>query len=264
MNNKFARRQNDIRQVKYYWAYVLVLSPLFTDLLEVGHLPRHAHGYISETILGALIGVGVFLIQRDMIRLRTLVQTDALTGLFNRRKFFEDLTQEVVRAQRLGTKLSLIYLDVDRFKQINDHYGHAEGDAVLRALARMLSCGERQQLDMCYRLGGDEFAVLLIGANDGEAREALQRSAREGGRRQPVLQRHALTLSFGIAQYRGNGESIESFVQRADRLMYQTKRNEESERLSVILPDDEYGTDSSDNAKPITQDRSMNARSSTL
>lgn len=213
-----------------YWAYLLVLVPLFTDWIETGHLPRAPRETLTEFTLGIILAVGISIIYRDMARLQAMARTDALTGLMNRRCFFERLEQEVARAGRLNLPLSLAYLDVDDFKAINDQRGHAAGDRVLRDVGRLLACGERRWVDGCFRLGGDEFAVLLVGAGAADAAEALHRIMREHGRDYPALRR--LRLSYGVAELLA-GETADAFLHRADALMYETKRRPARERLSI-------------------------------
>jgi diguanylate cyclase (GGDEF)-like protein len=215
-----------------YWAYLLVLVPLFTDWVETGHLPRAPRETLTEFTVGIILAIGISIIYRDMAKLQAMAQTDALTGLFNRRRFFERLEQEVARAQRLDIPLSLAYLDVDEFKAINDEHGHATGDQVLREVAHLLAHGERRWVDSCFRLGGDEFAVLLECAPAGDAAHALHRIVGEHGRECAALRRHRVRLSYGVAQLLA-GETADAFLHRADALMYETKRQPERERLSV-------------------------------
>ncbi|MEJ2346692.1 MAG: GGDEF domain-containing protein [Gammaproteobacteria bacterium] len=214
------------------WAYVFVVTPLLTDWMETGHLPRRPREFITEVVLGIMLAVGIRIIYRDMARLRTMAETDSLTGLYNRRKFFEDLEHEVIRAQRLGTALSLAYIDVDDFKVINDAHGHAAGDRVLQDIAGLLVSGERREVDSAYRLGGDEFAVLLVGANADEAGAVLERTRQQHGSDFQTLRRLQVSLSYGIAELDPN-ESPHAFTRRADAMMYDAKRREHSKRLRL-------------------------------
>ena len=95
---------------------------------------------------------------------RELSRRDHLTGLHNRRALMERLTDEVARSRRFGTPLSVLLLDLDGFKEINDQHGHPAGDKVLVEVAELLLCGTRN-VDTVARLGGDEFAVLLAGTS---------------------------------------------------------------------------------------------------
>jgi len=94
-------------------------------------------------------------------RLESLSNTDALTGLVNRRRFMEALEEEWKRALRAGSRIGIVMIDVDYFKKYNDHYGHVAGDACLRQVAVALRGNVRQNLDIAARYGGEEFAVIM-------------------------------------------------------------------------------------------------------
>ncbi|MGE3538939.1 MAG: diguanylate cyclase [Candidatus Tectimicrobiota bacterium] len=157
---------------------------------------------------------------------RRLASTDGLTELYNHRTFHERLAQEVDRARRYARPLSLIMLDVDHFKAYNDTYGHPQGDAVLRELARLLKESSRTS-DTVARYGGEEFAVILP--------ETDQRSAQTiGNRLREQVEEHSfpgeehlpdgrLTVSIGVATYMLNGTK-DSLLQAADQAMYTAKR----------------------------------------
>ena len=102
-------------------------------------------------------------LKRAKTELDRLVRTDSLTGVGNRRYFEERLNDALVRSRRHGTALSLLWLDIDHFKSINDRYGHGAGDAVIMAFARTLQGCVRAD-DLVARLGGDEFVVLIESA----------------------------------------------------------------------------------------------------
>ena len=143
--------------------------PLIADGEAIGALAAHAstaNAFAPND--RALLGVvgqylaGVIAIGRLQDRLRTLADTDPLTALPNRRRFLEELDREISRSRRTATPLTVVLLDLDGFKSLNDTYGHAVGDAALIQVARHV----RQHLrasDVLARLGGDEFAMLLPG-----------------------------------------------------------------------------------------------------
>ena len=108
-------------------------------------------------------------------RLRHLSSTDGLTGLANRRQFMARLHAELARQRRNGQPLTLLLIDADHFKRINDRHGHAKGDEVLVALAQILSLGVRTPTDLAARLGGEEFALLLPATMLEEARVVCRR-----------------------------------------------------------------------------------------
>ncbi len=156
-------------------------------------------------------------------RAEEAARTDPLTGLGNRRWFLEIGRHAAAVAQRSGEPLSVVMGDVDRFKQINDRYGHACGDAVLRSVASLLEGSTRQQ-DPVARWGGDEFVLLLPGTDEAGARrlaESLGRRLAEervDGDGVPI----AVSLSMGVAEHRPE-DRLEATIQRADRDLYEAK-----------------------------------------
>jgi diguanylate cyclase (GGDEF)-like protein len=200
-------------------AYTLALLPLFTDWIDTGHWPQHPRELATETAIGLLILIGVSLLYRRGDRFQTLAETDALTGLGNRRRFRGDLEVAVARAHQSGQVLALAFVDVDRFKEINDRWGHAAGDEALRQVARAIQRLVRQGVDGAYRLGGDEFAVLLLGADGATLVAKLRRYFEKGGTQNGPH----ISCSVGVVELRaadGPGE----LVRRADELMYAAKR----------------------------------------
>ncbi|MCI0342502.1 MAG: GGDEF domain-containing protein [Planctomycetales bacterium] len=162
-------------------------------------------------------------------RLRTVADTDALTGLYNHRVFQERIRQEAARAEREGRPLSLLMADLDHFKDFNDLYGHPAGDDLLRALARRLRSLVRPY-DILCRYGGEEFAAILIGMDSVEAERAAER-VRAGVADEPFRlalvrgfeQAFPVSLSVGVAT-REPGESVPYWIARADRRLYEAKR----------------------------------------
>ncbi len=156
--------------------------------------------------------------------LRTLASIDGLTGVNNRRHFLELCGKELDRAQRYDHPLALMMMDVDRFKRINDTYGHAAGDEVLKQLAATCAADLRG-VDILGRLGGEEFAVVLpecgIEAADYAAERLRQTLAKiEVPSDQGTI---GFTVSIGVVA-RGNGEALATALERADRAMYAAKQ----------------------------------------
>jgi diguanylate cyclase (GGDEF)-like protein len=157
---------------------------------------------------------------------RRLAITDALTGLFNRRHFNQQLEENVGRAARYDEPLALVFLDVDHFKSVNDKFGHQAGDRCLQALARTLRESVRDS-DQIARIGGEEFAVLLIRAD----RElSLSIAERLRNRIDDLILEEDpplpvdLTASLGIAFFREDGNDPKSLLRAADRALYTAKR----------------------------------------
>jgi diguanylate cyclase (GGDEF)-like protein/PAS domain S-box-containing protein len=172
--------------------------------------------------------IGASTIARDITarlryqeQLRFLAEHDSLTGARNRRRFERDLSDQVARARRYGEHASLLVLDIDDFKQINDIYGHRTGDRALKAVAAALM-GRLRETDVVARIGGDEFAVLLPYANADQAQMvagSLQEAIAESGLDTLV----GLSVSIGLALIDGETQTEEAAFARADRAMYQNK-----------------------------------------
>jgi diguanylate cyclase (GGDEF)-like protein len=153
--------------------------------------------------------------------------TDALTGLANRRQFYEVLGREYERAQRFGTPLSLILLDIDDFKQINDTRGHLAGDAVLLGVAASLAELIRE-IDLAARFGGEEFAILLPQTAQDGAAQLAERLRREIAAR-PIRfgpdEIEGITASFGVAAGPEDSMTQIDLIASADAALYQAKRD---------------------------------------
>lgn len=160
--------------------------------------------------------------QRDIMRFQS--QTDELTGLYNRRRLQEVAEQEFARRQRHASPLSLMLLDLDHFKLVNDAYGHPVGDAVLSAFADTLQHQVRR-LDTVARMGGEEFAVLLPNT-DGEAARQLAERILAATRAMPMPEaagEHRFTVSIGVTEAR-QGDGFEHLYTRTDRRLYAAKQ----------------------------------------
>jgi diguanylate cyclase (GGDEF)-like protein len=148
-------------------------------------------------------------------------RTDYLTGALNARAFEEAASAELERGRRYGLSLSLLYLDVDAFKAVNDTFGHREGDSVLAELSHVMRGAVRTN-DLVARLGGDEFAVLMPEANRFSALAVARRVRVEVGR---VItpDGRPVRCSMGIASYTGSPASVDALIHDADTLMYSAK-----------------------------------------
>lgn len=149
---------------------------------------------------------------------------DALTGIANRRHFFKRAGEEFARAQRSGVPFSLIFLDIDAFKRINDRWGHASGDRVLSGFC-IAAAGVLRHGDLFGRIGGEEFAVLLP-ATDAAGACALAERLRQRAQAQAVVkapEAFGYTVSAGVATLAATDESFESVLARADEALYTAK-----------------------------------------
>jgi len=169
------------------------------------------HGYISD----------ISDLKRVEEELRALSVTDSLTGIHNRRYFQERLTTEMARVERGGGELSVIMLDVDHFKRINDQHGHAVGDRVLQAVCERI--GHRlRRTDVFCRLGGEEFMVLCPDIG-GEHAYVLALQLWQELRSSPIDGVGIVTASFGVASWRA-GEGADALLLRADSGVYVAKQ----------------------------------------
>ena len=169
---------------------------------------------------------------RRFKKMRELAVLDSLTGLYNRTHFYETLGREVKRAHRYGRNLSLVVIDLDDFKTVNDRVGHLGGDAALVDIAERLRSVVRGA-DVPCRVGGDEFAVILPESEVVDAEQLYQRLhlALEG---RPVGRGERVRLSAGIASLQQDDDA-ESLFQRADAALFRAKRAGKGRALS---PDD--------------------------
>ena len=155
-------------------------------------------------------------------RLELLATTDGLTGLKNHRSFQESLEHEYARAMRYGTRLSLLMLDVDHFKQFNDQFGHPAGDGVLKRVATIIASESRDE-KLVARYGGEEFAIIMpnCGFKDAVGVAERVRRAVELG---PWVLRH-ITVSIGVATKNKSTQDRVDLIARADAALYRAKIN---------------------------------------
>lgn len=203
--------------------YLLAFTPFLTDWIETGRLPATPREYVTETVMGMLVAVGVAVIRRDAVRLRAMAETDALTRLYNRRRFTEDLERQIALARRTPGRLSVVFIDVNGFKQVNDRYGHAQGDRLLSTVGRALQACARRQVDRAYRLGGDEFALLLVGVGADGAATLIRPLLGAAWSQEPLVHELGATMSYGIAELHPDDDA-RSLLRRADAAMYRTKQ----------------------------------------
>lgn len=175
--------------------------------------------------------------QRLIGTLEHLSRTDALTGLLNRRALAESLRYEIERAGRYRSDLSVLLCDLDRFKDINDTYGHDAGDRVLQTIAAILKTIFRKT-DIVGRYGGDEFMLILPETSLAGAENLVEKlgiAMRDADLRLPKGAKERLTMSIGIAFLADPLESMDSFVKRADEDMY-VRKNASKDGPSAGLP----------------------------
>lgn len=173
---------------------------------------------VFHLALVALVGM------RLMAELRRLSRLDGLTDVFNRRAIDEQLHDEARRAVRSQRPFSVLMIDADYFKDINDRFGHAAGDDALRHLAKIMKA-QMRDVDRIGRFGGEEFVVLLPGTASTEALSAAER-LRDALLRRPWAwqgESMSLTVSIGVAAWRGPQDEVASLLKRADAALYRAK-----------------------------------------
>jgi diguanylate cyclase (GGDEF)-like protein len=216
----------------------LVLRDELQGFLVVRAASTAAYESEEAALAQALADHAAIAINNARLYEATLEQalTDPLTGLANRRHFLERARAEVLRAERYGSALSLVMIDVDHFKLVNDTWGHAVGDVVLAAIGRVLS-DRLRDVDLAARYGGEEFAVLLPEQADDTATatvERLRRAIRDAAGRALVAAAQdagagideesvSVTVSAGICTRRPELGSLEELVEAADAALYQAK-----------------------------------------
>ena len=151
-------------------------------------------------------------------------KTDGLTGMLNHRMFYETLEAELRRAQRYGGKLSIIMVDIDNLKPINDGYGHRAGDMAIKQIARRLSACIRQ-IDIAARYGGDEFSVILPNTNLTDAAVVAERMVNMVKETPMVWEQNKVTLSISVGVAQFDGENCAGDVAKTtDQALYAAKQ----------------------------------------
>jgi len=162
---------------------------------------------------------------------KTLARIDPLTKAINRRSFFDLAELEISRAQRYGHPFTIVYIDLDNFKEINDQWGHSTGDRLLITVANTISSNIRST-DILARFGGDEFVVLLPETTGDSAQTTLEKVHRQ---LRQAMETHnwRVTFSIGAISYRRPPKNVEEAVRSADTLMYEVKRSGKNRLLHI-------------------------------
>ena len=211
----------------------VVVVPMVTDGRAMGALVVEEGRGLDEVVSASRINALLEFAAHGALSIRSvtllaeverLARVDGLTALPNRRTFDETLDREVVRATRSNEPLSLVMLDVDHFKRVNDTLGHAGGDEILRTVGRILATSLRQ-IDLPARFGGEEFALVLPDCTGVAAlplAENLRRAIAAAHGDRPEL---AVTVSAGIASFPRNALTDTELLRHADEALYQSKRD---------------------------------------
>jgi diguanylate cyclase (GGDEF)-like protein len=217
------------REVLVVFAIPFLASLAWLLARGVAHLP------VADLLLDSFVALFIAMITSELFfRIRSyqyelqnelgeLARTDALTGLHNRRELERRIADEMSRSRRHAEPLSVVIGDLDHFKRVNDEFGHAVGDDVLRAVGERMRRSLRAE-DLAVRWGGEEF-LLLLPSTDLERAEAAADKIREEIAGQPIdcgVREVPVTISFGVAQLRDD-EAVSDLIRRADDAMYRAK-----------------------------------------
>lgn len=189
-------------------------------------LSHYQHAPLAIVIWNSIVRLGFFIIISSILHYlkseRENARMDYLTRISNRRHFEEMLANEIQRSNRYNHPLSLVYMDIDNFKAINDNLGHRAGDKVLTAISSVIN-GNIRSSDTIARLGGDEFAILLVETDEREAGKFIKKLQYE-----LLLAMDSytfpVTFSFGIAVFYSFTMSIREMMHVADACMYHSKK----------------------------------------
>jgi diguanylate cyclase (GGDEF)-like protein len=225
-------------RVGYVRACILlvVIAIFLSFVITAGLLLLRGHSMTQNALIASLVTPGVIAAFFSTIILRLIYDLDAteqrfkklatqdeLTGIHNRRSFLELAARELARAKRYGVEFSMVVIDIDDFKRVNDQYGHLMGDKVLTTLAQYCQ-DEIRKSDILARIGGDEFVMLISQSEQIDLAKYIQRLQ---CRIQTVEFVDApdltITASMGGARYVPKIETISQLLNLADEMMYQTK-----------------------------------------
>jgi diguanylate cyclase (GGDEF)-like protein len=223
----------------------LVIVPVICEQRVIGAIVVEGEepaslGVEEARNVGLLAGVARAFLEKvwEIEEVSQRARTDALTGLANRRYFDEQLRRVIAETDRFGGTSSLIVVDIDLFKKVNDTYGHEAGDAVLRQVGKILSDGVRA-VDICARYGGEEIAILLPQTPIAGATELAERLRNAIAERAVLFEGAAIhvTASFGIAGYPETVPHGDWLFPAADRAMYLAKEKGRNCVKSVLSTD---------------------------
>jgi len=221
----------------FWGAAVTLATAVLRLVIEIDQVPQDTTSVavLNQLSFLAVAGIAIFgfrHIRRTQALLEDLAIRDPLTLVYNARAFAERLGQELKRTRRYGRPLSVLYLDLDDFKRVNDSHGHQTGDAVLKLVADAIRRAVRQ-LDVVGRLGGDEFAVLMPETDGDLADAAAARLAKE--LRDAFKGTPAVTASVGVVSCTRAEAGVDDVLRQADQAMYQAKRKGKDQAVKVAM-----------------------------
>jgi diguanylate cyclase (GGDEF)-like protein len=214
---------------------ILAAVPWISDYAETGRWPEQPIEFFNEItascitlLLGALV---MFLIYEHHKDIESLLVTDPLTGVYNMRFFSDKLRWVFVATRRTRMKSTLLFIDIDGFKNYNDTYGHLEGNKILEIAGDILLRSTRRFVDWPFRIGGDEFAVLME-FSDGKSAGALTHRLKNRFKRET---HGKLSLTIGISEIKDSMSDERQWIEQADAEMYRIKNLESKSRMDDML-----------------------------
>lgn len=207
--------------------FILVAEPLIDSNYGIEKLSKKVKLYQLESEFSKKIAHNKQVeLEAVITQAREVSFTDPLTFLLNRRAMLQEIQDEVSRAERYKSLLSISIVDVDHFKAINDKYGHSVGDDVLKRVARLLRDNVRHP-DIVGRYGGEEFLILLPSSDIKAAEEQAARLCKQMRETAVEVHEHKIkvTFSIGVAQLNIGTEDWQAVLNRADNAMYDAKKN---------------------------------------
>lgn len=223
-----------------FWISLIMLvflGNLLLYFIEFRHLPWDANLFAAALIVFVFCLFFTIAYEKTnqmvLIKLQSLADYDELTHIFNRRKFYETLQQQIDEFQRYKEDFSLAILDIDYFKAVNDKFGHQAGDVVLQEIVNVTKNNLRKS-DMLARYGGEEFVIILPHSSVGAAKLAMEKLRQSIEKHDfPMVSR--CTVSIGVSQYLEN-DTGKALIQRADAALYAAK-NAGRNRVACKLTD---------------------------
>lgn len=221
-------------RTKDEYAVIIAMSTLGSHTVATGVLIQGANDFISkpfsenELLARLKANVRTYTLLQNLKEknaiLERLAQEDGLTGLYNHKAIMDLLDREIDRCKRYQTSLSILMFDIDRFKVVNDTYGHHIGDVVLSDIGKIWSTDSRRT-DVAGRYGGEEFVVILPNTDITGARIYAERLRKDIENMVFSKQNVKITISGGLAQYKGETQTAEDLIQVADKNLYIAKNN---------------------------------------
>ena len=209
------------------YLFYVSLSCLFTVVLNIFHsiyflkIELTAASFVIPIFAGLLYGLMFAQIKALSTQLRNVAYTDSLTKIYNRLHFAHFLDAEIDKVKRYGGKFSIIFFDLDHFKEVNDNYGHLVGDNVLAGVTEIVSKANRSA-DIFARYGGEEFIILAPETDLSGALIHAERLRNDIEKFEFKTAGH-ITSSFGVAEFNAETDSIETLLERADKALYMAK-----------------------------------------